>query len=120
MFKPRQEPHEPLPVTAEELEQFMTNIITKYSLPDTDESKDIICQLIMHMNPAVAAAPLSYFANSVNQARAKAVAYPKLEEFAAKRKKAREDAIASAQASQDATGTTPGVTVLEAIDGGKD
>lgn len=80
----------PVPVTSEELDQFMAKIISAYSLPDTDDTRDTICQLLMHLNPAVAEVPYQYFADSVNQARCKAAAYPKLEEYAAKRKAARE------------------------------
>lgn len=79
-----------LPVTAEELETFMTGIIKDFNLPDSNDTRDSICTLIMHMPPSVSKAPLSYFASSVNKSRANAAAYGKLQEYAKLRKEVAE------------------------------
>lgn len=89
-----------LPTTPEQLDEFMALIISKFGLPDTDDTRDSICTLIMHMPQSISRAPLSYFANSVKKSMANKAAYDKLAEYRDKRKAAAEAEAKAADVTQ--------------------
>lgn len=88
----------PLPISTEELDTFVANIVSVGNLPNTDDTYESIATLIMHMNQGVAEAPIKFFIDSVNKSRANAAAYAKLREFADKRRQAAQAAAPASNA----------------------
>lgn len=80
------ERHVDLPTSREELEAFINNLIGLFCLPNTDQTRGMICQEIMHMGRTVSKAPLSIFAAAVKKQLANDAAYPMIEELRAKLK----------------------------------
>lgn len=89
-----------LPTSKDELSSFIKLIVTKYSLPDTDQSAGMICQEIMHMGRTVSKAPLSVFASAIKKQLSNDVVYPKIEELRHKMQEAAKQ-VESAPAKVD-------------------
>lgn len=70
-----------LPISRKELEIFIEDLIFDFQLPDTDQTKGMICQEIMHMGRTVSKAPRSIFASAVRKQLANDAAYPMIEEL---------------------------------------
>ena len=92
-----QEEQVQFPTTQEGLDAFVAKIVTKYNLPNTDDTYDNIATMIMHVPASCCKAPLSYFGESVLKSMANKVAFDKLKEFRDKRDKAMKQAAAPAQ-----------------------
>lgn len=94
-----------LPLTSQELDEFVAEISKTYDLPESDDTYESICTLIMHMPQHCCKAPLSFFGESVLKSMANKAAYVKLEEFRDKRKAQRDAAEAKL--------TTPDEPIIE-------
>lgn len=75
-----------LPVTAEALDAFVLDIVNLFGLPNTDDTYESICTLIIHMPQSTCRAPKSFFGDSVLKSMTNAAAFAKLQEFSRKRR----------------------------------
>ena len=86
-----------LPTSKELLDVFMDDVIRIYDLPDDEDTRDVICTMILHMNQNAAFAPKSYFGHAVLKSLANKAAWEKLEIY-----KHNRDAKARAKAEEEA------------------
>lgn len=77
-----------LPVTEEQLNSFVKDLVNLFGLPDTDDTYETICTMIMHMPQTACRAPRSFFGDSVLKSMTNQIVFTKLREFSAKRKQA--------------------------------
>lgn len=70
-----------LPQTAEEFDAFAAEIIKTFSLPDSDQTKCQIAEMICHLPKTQDMEKPSYFAAGVRRGIAHLIAYNKCEEF---------------------------------------
>lgn len=88
-----------LPTSVEALDTFVAEVISEFSLPNTDDTYELIATMIMHINPNVCHATPRYFADAVLKGLANKAAYDKLTIF--------RDNRSQAQAAQAAAQTAP-------------
>lgn len=70
-----------LPQTPEEFDQFCTAIIERFNLPNTEQTRCSIGEMICHLPKFEDTKPLSFFAAGVRRGIAHLVAYNKVEEI---------------------------------------
>ena len=70
-----------LPQTPEEFDTFAAHIVKAFGLPDSDQTKCQIGEMICHLPKTQDTEKLSYFAAGVRRGIAHLVAYNKCEEF---------------------------------------
>ena len=91
-----------LPQTPEEFDAFCETIIKKFSLPDTDQTRCSIGEMICHMPKTMAHEKLSYFADGVRRGIAHLVAYNKVEAIYAPIREAQKKKEAEERAAKEA------------------
>ena len=74
-----------LPISEEELQEFIAGLIVQFGLPDHDDTYDAVCTMIMHLPHTMAEVQPSYFAHGVFKAMANRAAFEKLQALKKKR-----------------------------------
>jgi hypothetical protein len=103
LFKNKLDIPELLPTNVPDLDLFVASIIESFSLPNTDDTYDMIATMIMHMPQTACRAPKRYFGESVLKGMANQAAYKKLAEFRHKREEEAREAALLATPSQKLT-----------------
>ncbi len=92
-------PHK-LPSGMAEFESFVQKIFTTYDFPDLPSYRETIASMIMHLQPQVHEAPLSYFEVSIKKAQANETCFFVLQEL---KRKAKEEAMSEQSAANAKT-----------------
>jgi hypothetical protein len=96
-----------LPQNVEALDQFVSEIIYEYKLPEGEDTYDAIATMIMHLNHTTAYATKKYFADGVRKSLANKAAYEKLCEFREKREAAKKEQEAKKAAEKTDNNVIP-------------
>lgn len=91
----------PLPLSVAELDAYVAQLCKDFDLPNTDDTYENVCTMLMHAPPSVCKAPMRFFGESVKKSIVNQAAYAKLEEFRNKRT-AKTKAAAQVQAVNQA------------------
>lgn len=102
---------EVLPTSEEALEVYMSEIIELYSLPDSDDTRDMIATMILHLPQTAARKSRTYFAEGVLKSMANKAAFDKLKVYKARR----DEAELKLKAEQEATQKT-GLTLVDHVE----
>lgn len=88
--KPKKEVEVSFPITHEGFESLALEVVKKFGVPDSEETRELIATTILHAPGHVAACSLAIIGGSVRKGIANKVAFEKIGEF--KQKRAEESA----------------------------
>lgn len=80
-----------LPTNEIDLDIFMNAVISAYFLPDTEDTRDMIATMILHMPQSKVWATMQYFGEAVLKGMANQAAFSKLATYKANREKIQAD-----------------------------